>query len=182
MHTINIIIFAFNNIIKITLCVILAAGLAHASNDIMLRDPDGEQHLLSDYIGQGKWTVLNVWGPGCPPCLEEMPELVRFHDRHKSDSAIVVGVAIDFPSYGYADRKKVSRFIEDYLIDFPVLLSDASISERIGGGRLQGLPTTFLYTPDGELVAMQVGAITGSVLEDYISRYREKHGDVKNSQ
>lgn len=145
-----------------------------AAPDVLLEDVDGNRHNLNEYIGKGKWTVLNIWGARCPPCLEEMPELIHFHDDHKDSNAIVVGVAIDFPSYGYADKDQVTEFIDDHLVEFPVLLSDASISEKIGAGILEGLPTTYLYTPGGKLVGMQVGGITRNILENFIDKYERK--------
>ena len=123
--------------------------------------------------------MLNIWGARCPPCLEEMPELVHFHDDHKDSKAIVVGVAIDFPSYGYANRDEVTTFIDEHLIEFPVLLSDASISERIGAGTLEGLPTTYMYTPEGKLTGMQVGGITRNILEAFIAKH-ENRTDSRN--
>lgn len=156
-------------------CLLLAISQVFAATpDLELEGADGNRHNLNEYIGKGKWTALNIWGARCPPCLEEMPELVHFHDDHKDSNAIVVGVAIDFPSYGYADRQEVIRFMEEHLIDFPVLLSDASISERIGAGRLEGIPTTYLYTPEGELAAMQVGGVTRNMLEAFIKKYHNK--------
>ena len=142
----------------------------HASFDIALKSIDDSKHKLSEYIGQGKWVVLNIWGTRCPPCREEMPELVRFHDEHNDTDGIVLGIAIDFPSYGYANKKEVIAFAEDYLIDFPILLSDASITEKTGLGRLEGLPTTYLFNPNGHLVGMQVGGISKKILEDFIEK------------
>ena len=157
-------------------CVLLS-GLSHSSYatpDVLLNGLDGNRHNLNEFIGRGKWTVLNIWGARCPPCLEEMPELVHFHDEHKDTNAIVVGVAIDFPSYGYANKEEIAEFIDDHLIEFPVLLSDASISEKIGAGILEGLPTTYLYTPQGKLVGMQVGGITRNILEAFINKYENR--------
>jgi thiol-disulfide isomerase/thioredoxin len=152
-----------------------------ASPDVLLEGVDGNRHNLNEYIGKGKWTALNIWGTRCPPCLEEMPELVHFHDDYKDSKAIVVGVAIDFPSYGYADKGQVTEFINNHLIEFPVLLSDASISEKIGAGRLEGLPTTYLYTPEGKLVGMQVGGITRSILEKFINRHERETSPAPDS-
>jgi len=148
----------------------LLSGNAYASHDVSLTSIDDSQHKLSEYIGKGKWVVLNIWGTRCPPCREEMPELVRFHDEHKDKDAIVVGIAIDFPSYGYAKKDEVAAFADDYLIDFPILLSDSNITEKIGLGRLEGLPTTYMYNPDGDIVGMQVGGITRKILEDFIKK------------
>ncbi len=161
-----------NNRINLIVIVFTAllSGNAYASHDASLTSIDDSQHKLSEYIGKGKWVVLNIWGTRCPPCREEMPELVRFHDEHKDKDAIVVSIAIDFPSYGYAKKDEVAAFADDYLIDFPILLSDSNITEKIGLGRLEGLPTTYMYNPDGDIVGMQVGGITRKILEDFIKK------------
>ena len=159
---------------RINLIILLLFSLvsmnAHASLDTSLNSIDDSKHKLSEYIGHGKWVVLNIWGTRCPPCREEMPELVNFHDKHKNDDAIVVGIAIDFPSYGYAKKNEVVSFADDHLIDFPILLSDSTITEKIGLGRLEALPTTYLFDPTGTLVGAQVGAITKKILENFIKK------------
>ena len=151
----------------------LDAGLERS-----LEGLDGKQHRLSDYVGKGKWVIVNVWGPGCPPCVEEMPELEELHQARKDRDAIVVGVALDYPSFGYAKADEVRQFVDDYFISFPILLADAEIASGFGGGPLQGTPTTYVYAADGELVAMQLGAVTKKVIEDFISDYQARqHSD-----
>jgi thiol-disulfide isomerase/thioredoxin len=157
-------------IITILFLITLSSSNAYASHDIVLKSIDDGSHKLSDYIGHGKWVVLNIWGTRCPPSREEMPELVNFPDEHQGQDAIVVGIAIDFPSYGYANKDEVLAFADDYFIDFPLLLSDASITEKLGLGRLEGLPTTYLFDPDGNLAGMQVGGITKKIIEDFINK------------
>jgi thiol-disulfide isomerase/thioredoxin len=166
------------NIIIISLIPFTGVN-ASSSYDIPLNSIDDSQHKLSEYIGHGKWVVLNIWGTRCPPCREEMPELVLFHDSHKNNDGIVVGIAIDFPSYGYANKNEVTAFADDYLIEFPVLLSDSTITEKIGLGRLEALPSTYLFDPDGKVVGMQVGAITKKILEDFISKQTLESPDSK---
>ena len=158
--------------------LLLATGLnAYAALDVPLTGIDGKQHKVSQYIGQGKWVVLNIWGTRCPPCREEMPELVRFHDENNDAGAMILGIAVDFPSYGYADRDEVSQFADDYLIDFPLLLSDASITKKLGLGYLEGLPSTFIFNPKGKVVGKQVGAVTQKMLEAYIDGLKRKENN-----
>ncbi len=163
---------------RITLIIFFLLSLgsidAYAALDISLKSIDGSQHKLSEYIGRGKWVVLNIWGTRCPPCREEMPELVRFHDTHKDKDAIVLGIAIDFPSFAYAKLDEVISFADDYLIDFTILLSDSSITEKMGLGRLEGLPTTYIFTPEGDVVGMQIGGITKKILENFIEKTKLK--------
>jgi thiol-disulfide isomerase/thioredoxin len=145
-----------------------------AAGGVEIESLDGGMHEFDKYISKGKWTVLNIWGTECPPCRDEMPDLVSFHDDHKDRDAIVVGIAIDFPSYGYAKKKEVIQFADDFMIDFPILLSDSSVTEQLGLGVLQGLPTTYMYTPEGELVGVQVGGINRKILEEFIKKYNKR--------
>lgn len=142
-----------------------------ASPDISLNDVQGKPHHFSEYIGRGHWTVLVVWGPRCPPCVEEMPDLQTFHDAHKKDKAIVLGVAVDFPSFGQARRDEVAKFMQDYLISFPVLLGDAESFTRFGGADLTGVPTTVIYDRNGAMVARHIGAVNRQLVENFIAKW-----------
>ena len=143
-------------------------SLVAAPPDLSLADLDGKPHVLSEYIGKGKWTIVNIWGPRCPPCQEELPELVSFHDEHHQTDATVLGIALDYPSFGSAKVEEVAAFTEDYLVDFPVLLGNAETFAQFGAGPLQGMPTSLVYTPDGELVAVQLGTVTQDIIEKFI--------------
>ncbi len=94
--------------------------------------------------------------------------------------SIVLGIAIDFPSYGYAKKDEVVAFSDDYLIDFPILLSDASVTEKLNLGRLEGLPTTFIFNPEGKVVGTQVGGITKKILEDFINKLKQQKQYANN--
>lgn len=146
----------------------LSMGAHAASPNLTLDGLDGKRHQLSEYIGKGKWVIFNIWAPGCPPCVEEMPELQFFHDANREKTAIVVGAAIDFPSFEFANKAKVKAFVDNNLIGFPILLTDGSIAEKIGVGVLGGTPVTLIFNRQGKLVTYRVGPVTQKVLEDYI--------------
>lgn len=152
----------------------LQAGAA--SPDVTLNDIHGEPHRFSEFIGCGQWTVLSVWGPRCPPCIEEMPELQKFYDAHKNGTATVIGVAMDFPSFGPARRDEVARFAENYLISFPLLLGDEKVFTRFGGADLLGVPTTLIYDPKGAIAARHTGLVSRDMLERFIQKLDQPKG------
>jgi thiol-disulfide isomerase/thioredoxin len=143
---------------------------SYADEDIALKNLQGGEERLSDYLGKGQWVLFNVWGPKCPPCLEEVGELNAFHDAHKDKDAIVVSMALDFPSFQYAKADQVATFVDEYFVGFTVLLGDARLAQQVTGERLLGTPTTYLYDPKGELVAVQVGTVTQKMIEKFISK------------
>lgn len=150
----------------------LVSGLAGAASpDVTLNDINGKPHHFSQYIGRGHWTVLVIWGPRCPPCIEEMPELQGFHDDHQGGKARVLGVAVDFPTFGQAKRDEVAKFTEDYLISFPVLLGNAEIFTRFGGADLLGVPTTVIYDRKGAIAVRHTGSVTRDMIERFIAKW-----------
>ena len=122
-------------------------------------DTSGKTHSLSDY--KGKWLLVNYWATWCPPCLEEIPDLIDLHENKKNNLA-VIGVAMD-----YRNPKQVTDFADSMFISYPVVLGNAQVVNQIGP--VQGLPTTYLYNPEGKMVAQQVGAITREVVESFIT-------------
>ena len=130
--------------------------------DFSLPSIDGSQRNLSEF--RGKWVVVNYWATWCPPCLEEIPELVNFHEEHKDKNAVVIGV--NFEDIGIPQLK---TFVEDYFMSYPILHSKPAARSDLG--LISGLPTSFLISPDGILVAKQTGPITAKMINDFINEY-----------
>jgi len=147
------------------LAAILLLLAVHApawAQDVVLQDTQGRAHSLAGQ--QGKFVVVNFWATWCPPCLEEIPELIRFHDSHKDKDALVWGV--DFEK---ADAGKLARFIDDQMISYPVM--PMSPAKPGPFGPIRGLPTTVLVAPDGSVARTHVGAINHDTLERYMREW-----------
>ena len=139
------------------------AGTAVAEPvDFKLPDVQGQPHSLSEH--RGKWVVVNYWATWCPPCLEEIPDLVAFHERHKDKDAVVLGV-----NYEDLPEEQLKAFVDEYFISYPVLRNGDTqpAHERLAVG---GLPTTYIISPEGVPVARQVGGITGADIEAFMER------------
>ena len=130
-----------------------------------LTDLHGKSHTVKDYAG--KWLVVNYWATWCPPCLDEIPELVEFHDKHKDKDALVLG--IDFEE---VEEKYLREFIEQNFISYPIVRAKPSASSPFGP--IYGLPTTFLISPKGEVVASKTGGVTLKDLEDSIVYFKQQ--------
>lgn len=134
-----------------------------AEKDFTLTDMVGKQHRLSDY--KGKWVLVNYWATWCPPCLEEVPDLVMLYDQRKDKDLVVLGVALQ-----YKTRQEVADFVDDMLMSYPIILGDKTVTDQIGPDEV--LPTTFIYNPRGELVETRRGLITRQYIESLLAGKR----------
>ena len=129
--------------------------------DFSLPDADGRMHRLSDH--RGKWVVINFWATWCGPCMVEIPELMRFHERHKDHDAIVIGV-----NFEEIETPDLVKFIAE--MDINYLVVRAGDKPILPFEPLKGLPSTFFVDPHGELVASHVGPVTGEAIDDFLAR------------
>ena len=130
--------------------------------EFSLKDTQGKTRSLSDE--QGKFVVVNFWATWCPPCREEIPELIRFHDAHQAKDAVVWGV-----SYENIDSGKLAKFIDEQMISYPVMPMSPGKPSPLGA--IRGLPTTVLIAPDGGIARTHLGAITHDVIERYMREW-----------
>lgn len=149
---------AIGRFLLLACCVILAANTATAA-EFSFKDMSGKSHTLAGY--KGKWVLVNFWATWCPPCLEEIPDLIALHDQHKDKDLVVIGIAME-----YSSSALVGEFARRYRISYPVVLGNRDIAAQIGA--VEGLPTTYLYNPEGKVVAYNVGALTKKAIESYI--------------
>ena len=117
---------------------------------------DGSTVTLSDLRGQP--VVLNFWATWCPPCRAEMPDLVAAYEAHKDNGLVIVGVNEQ------DDEDKALAFMEQYGIEFPVLLDSRGDLASLYTAR--GLPTTFFIDRDGNVAEAWSGMLTADLLDE----------------
>ncbi|MCF7985031.1 MAG: TlpA family protein disulfide reductase [Thiohalocapsa sp.] len=126
--------------------------------DIRLPDPDGREIASNSWAG--KVVVVNFWATWCPPCLREMPMLVRLQEAFDTGRLQVVGIAIDSPD-------AVHRFLDEREINYQILLGNAqtvALSKRLGN-RTSGLPFTVVFDRMGRRVFSRTGEISAEELK-----------------
>ena len=70
----------------------------------------GEEEALSNHIGKGKWVVVNTWSPTCSACVIDLPVIKKFIARNPEIP--VLGVTLDFPSFGYGKMDILQEFLK----------------------------------------------------------------------
>ena len=73
-------------------------------------------------------------------------------------------VGVDFEDI---DKSELREFVESYFMSYPILRMKPVAKSQLGV--ISGLPTSFLISPEGELVARNTGVISAKMIEDYIN-------------
>lgn len=119
-------------------------------------DLDGRQ--ISTAALRGKVVLVNFWATWCPPCREEIPDLVALQEKYK-DQLQIIGISQDS---GSVDQ--VRRFVAEHRVNYPTVMSTPEIEALFPG--IYALPTTFVLDREGKLAQKHIGLLNARVTED----------------
>lgn len=133
--------------------------------DFKLKTLEGKEIKLSDY--RGKIVIVDFWATWCPPCRKGIPDLISLQEEYKKD-LVVIGISLDQQN----TIKDLKPFIENYKINYPVVLGDEKVVKDYGG--INAIPTSFIIDQKGNIVDSHVGLVPKTVYADQIKSLLKK--------
>jgi thiol-disulfide isomerase/thioredoxin len=135
--------------------VILFASNPIPAPPFLVTDLDGQPISTAEW--HGKVVLLNFWATWCPPCREEIPEMIELANRYK-DRLQIIGVSMDD-----GPPEEVRQFAKEIGINYPIVMWSRELIREYGG--VPGLPTSFVINPEGRVVQKHVGLYSMDVYE-----------------
>lgn len=124
---------------------------------------EGKVTKLSDYVGKGKYVLVDFWASWCGPCKAEIPNLIEVYNKYKGDKFMVLGVATwDKPA-------ATLKAIEQLGIPYPQMLNAQKAGSDAYG--IMGIPQIILFGPDGTILKRD---LRGEQIEKVVSQYLSK--------
>jgi len=123
----------------------LAVGMPFIDFTIENGNIDGSSVSLSDFVGRGKYVLVDFWASWCGPCLAEKPNLIEVYNKFKGDKFEILGVAVR------ERREATMNYLEKNNSLWPQIIDAGDTPLSLYG--ISGIPHIILFDPDGKIVA-----------------------------
>ncbi len=105
---------------------------------------------------EGKSLLVTFWATWCPPCIQEIPNLIKLQNEYSANGFSVVAISVD------QEKGVVQKMVNRKEINYPVMMADKAVTRDFGG--VYGIPTSFLVSKKGTVVKRYSGFVPHSVL------------------
>lgn len=103
----------------------------------------GTDVSLSDFVGKGKYVLVDFWATWCGPCKREIPNLRQIY-KDFGDKITVLSVAV------WDKREATEKFIKQNDMPWNHIVDAQQIPTDAYG--IAGIPQIILFAPDGTIV------------------------------
>ncbi len=107
----------------------------------------------------GKIVFINFFASWCPPCREEIPELVAIRKEYPETALALIGVALD------ENAAQLASFTASAGFNYPVYRAEADVPALYG---VMSIPHNVVYDTRGRLVVSQAGMVDAASLRVFL--------------
>ena len=113
--------------------------------DLKFTAVDGSEIDLAALRGQV--VLVDFWATWCPPCVEEVPELVATYEKFKDQGFTIVGISLD------EDKGALEKFTTENKMTWPQFFDGKGWENEMAKRfKIQTVPTMWLLDREGKLI------------------------------
>ncbi len=149
------------NLIKLLFSFMLVIGFSSSALAKEIPSITASDLLTVLNENKGKVIVLNFFATWCPPCKEEIPDIVAVRKELKEEDVLIIGLSVD------EDVAPLESFAEEHKINYPVYHANNDIAFAY---RISAIPHNIVYDKNLKVTLNYPGLITGEELKEAIEK------------
>jgi peroxiredoxin len=140
----------------------IQSGLAEGAKfpDFSEKDSAGKPLSIANY--KGKVVLLDFWATWCPPCVKELPNVIKTYDTHHKQGFEIIGISLD------KDQEKLTSFTKEknmtWVQYFDGLVWQNKLAVKYG---VNSIPATYLLNGQGVIIGKD---LRGEDLENAVTK------------
>jgi len=126
--------------------------------DFLVKDINGNSLSLDRF--KDRIVLIDFWATWCPPCVDEMPTIVKTYTKYHDRGFEIIGINLDY------DENKFLRFMKDNGMTWSQYFDGKGGQNKLAQKySIDSIPATFLVGKDGKIIAKN---LRGSALEEAV--------------
>jgi thiol-disulfide isomerase/thioredoxin len=146
---------------KMALFRVAPEGLVFPEFPEWAKDTDGKPLRVAEY--KGKILLVDFWATWCPPCRDEVPNLVNAYGKYHGKGFEVIGISFDY------SEKEFKQFMQDKKMTWRQYFDGLGWDNKVG--KVYGIgaiPAMYLLDKEGKVITDNA---RGPRLEEVLKKY-----------
>ena len=121
---------------------------------------DGTPVKFSDYVGKGKYVLVDFWASWCGPCRAEIPNIKDVYAKFHGENFDILSVAV------WDEVDDTIEAAKELGIEWNQIINAQKIPTDIYG--IEGIPHIILFGPDGTILKR---GLRGPAIGEEVAKY-----------